>query len=330
MLPAQVVTAVAAGALHLQGGMGDTVTVAQHPARAGKHGAVVRALVSDQVGRGHVHPRRQGPQVQVVDLLHPLDRVQVTGDVLRVHPLRGVLAQHRDHLPAQNHRPDDDEDRDERRDHDVPDRLAGEDDQHAGDHDTHRPGGVGDHLVVGALDVQAVLGPAAQQQHGDDVDHQAGEADREHGAGGHLRRVTQPADGLDHHVHPDREHRQHRQRRGEHLGPVGAIGASPRGVRPARDARRQQRRTQHHHIGSHVPGIRQQRQRPRHQPRDQLDQEEARRQGERPRQPPTVAATGMPGRRGMAVSRPHQPCPSWRACSRETSSSIRTCPSARR
>src|SRR5690625_7078843 len=60
--------------------MGDTVTVAQHPARAGKHGAVVRALVSDQVGRGHVHPRRQGPQVQVVDLLHPLDRVQVTGD----------------------------------------------------------------------------------------------------------------------------------------------------------------------------------------------------------------------------------------------------------
>ena len=60
-------------------------------------------------------------------------------------------------------------------------RRAGGGDEQAGDDDPDRADGVGDHLEVGALDVEALRGAAAQQHEGDEVDDQPEHADDDHG-----------------------------------------------------------------------------------------------------------------------------------------------------
>ena len=103
--------------LHLQGGVLDAVRVAERGPRAKENGLRVRSHPEDEVGGRHLHPRGQGPRVEVVDLRDPGDLFEVTHHRREVDVVRRVLAQDGEDLPAQQERAD----RDERKDGDGQD-----------------------------------------------------------------------------------------------------------------------------------------------------------------------------------------------------------------
>ena len=72
------------------------------------------------------------------------------------------------------------------------------DDERGGD-DRHGPEGVGEHLQVGAADVERRRPPLVQDGEGHQVDGQADAGDHEHGTGVDLRRVPDPPDRLHEH-----------------------------------------------------------------------------------------------------------------------------------
>jgi hypothetical protein len=127
----------------------------------------------------------------------------------RVHARRRVLAEHGQHLTAEEEGADRDEDRDRGGDEGVPPGVARQRDEHAGADDPDRADGVGHHLEVGALHVQALAGTSAQQPERHQVDQQPETTDHQHRAGrdGHV--VADPAGGLDADVGRGAEHQQH-------------------------------------------------------------------------------------------------------------------------
>lgn len=141
--------------------MGDAEAVLE-----GGAGAVQRVVSDvgvdrDQVRGGDVHAGGELPDVQVVDVLYAWDGRELVGDLVRVDPRRRVLAQDGQDLSPEHDGADDDEDGDRQRHDGVPPRLSSPRDQRAGGDHTDRAEGVGHDLEVGALDVQALLGPGA-------------------------------------------------------------------------------------------------------------------------------------------------------------------------
>ena len=93
-------------------------------------------------------------------------------------------------------------------------------DDEGADDDADRADGVGEHLEVGALDVQRLLGALAQQGEGDEVGDEAGDGDDEHRAGEDVGRVAEAADRLDEDVDGDAEQQHRVGQGGEDLQPV--------------------------------------------------------------------------------------------------------------
>ena len=85
------------------------------------------------------------------------------------------------------------------------------------------------------------------------------------------------------------------------------------------------------HVGQHVAGVGQQRQRVRDEPGDRLDDEEREDDRERDQQASSVAFTGAGKARAVVVIGAHQRSSRlWARCSRDRSRSMRTWASSRR
>jgi len=166
-------------------------------------------------------------------------------------------------------------------------------DQGSHDH-PDRADGVGQHLEVGALDVDRLLGAVAQEGEGHQVGHQAEHRRHQHRTAVDLRSIAEAADRLHHHVpgHPEQQHRV--GQRGEDLQSVQAEGtARPSGSLARSVAVGQPDGGQGHaqagHVGHHVPGVGEQGQRSRGQADHQFDHHEHEQDGERRRQPASVS-----------------------------------------
>jgi hypothetical protein len=234
--------------------------------------------------------------VQVVDL----DDAGLGGhrapDRVGVEALRCALEQHAPGLAQQPPARVQHERRDEQRRDAVRAVEAGD------HHDRARCGGpqrrvqVGKHVLPGALHVEALPLGAAERPRGRDVDHRAGEADRDDEDAVDVGRIEQPADRLDRDDPGEDEQRRAVDLRGQDLGP-----SEPEREPPGRRARRQphgdQRQGDRAGVGEHVRGVGEQRQRRRQQAADDLENHEA---GDERQRQPEPAQVGV-GRRRVVV-----------------------------
>ena len=202
--------------------------------------------------------------------------------------------------PGAGHDPDADRDGD-----DGVDRLPvrhGDDD--TGDDDAERRHRVGEHVDVGALDVQALAGAAAQQRDRDDVHEQAQDGHHEHRPRLDRRLRIEAQHRLHEDVPGDHEEEDGVGERGEDLEPVQPERARPVAAGAVGEADRRQRHADADGVGEQVGGVRQERERPGEVRRDRLDDEEGRGEHEHDPEPPGVARPCPPRRRGVIVPVP--------------------------
>ena len=124
--------------------------------------------------------------------------------------------------------------------------------------DADRADGVGEHLEVGALDVQRLLGALAQERERDEVGHEAGDGDDEHRAGEHVDRIAEAADRLDEDVDGDAEQQHRVGQGGEDLQAVQAERAVRALVAAAGEVDGGEGHADADDVGEHVAGVRQQ------------------------------------------------------------------------
>ena len=187
-----------------------------------------------------------------------------------------------------------DEHADRRADDRIGQRPAGEHDDQRRSDDADRAEHVGQHLEIGALEVEAFLRSGGQQPHADQVHHQPHHRDDQHRRREHFGRREDALVRLVEDV--DRKQQQHDRidQRCQYLGAQIAEGLGGRrraGCKP--DGEQRQREAAG--IGEHVRGIGQQRQAARNPRADHLDDEEG--GGERQR-PDEALAMPRPRRPG--------------------------------
>ncbi len=288
--------------LHLERRMMNGVLAGQPRAQVPQGLLRIDPGIVDHMGRQAGLAVRYAPDVQVVHVEHARIVLQQAADRLDVHLARNAFQQHvhalaeqgpgaRQHPEADGHG--------HRRVHPGP---AGEvDDDGAGD-DAHRPQQVGPDFQVGALDVQALLPPARQQAHADEVDGQPRRGDRQHGQRLHLGRRREAPVGLVQHIARDAEEQQGVERGRQDLEAGVAEGPRVVGRAPAQ-ADGQQRDAQGHRVGEHMRGIRQQRQAAAPEAARHLHQQKAR--GEQQ----GLLQRAFMGVGAMVVSGRHAQCP---------------------
>lgn len=159
--------------------------------------------------------------MQVVDVLHAVQRQDVRTHLRHVDALRRRLQQYVQGLAQQLHRTRDDHQADDQRGDRVRGLPAGGQDQRGRDEHRERAQGVRGHLQERAAHVQALL-PASQQRERDHVRQQADRAERDGQPALGGGRRHEPLDGLRKDVAADTEQQQ-------------AVGAPPPrpGRRPA-------------------------------------------------------------------------------------------------
>ena len=202
--------------------------------------------------------------------------------------------------PGAGHDPHADRDGD-----DGVDRLPvrhGDDD--AGGDDAERRHRVGEHVDVGALDVEALAGAAAQQRDRDDVDEQAQDGHHEHRPRLDRRLRIEAQHRLDEDVPGDDEEEDGVGERGEDLEPVQPERARPVAAGAVGEADRRQRHADADGVGEQMGGVGQERERSGEERGDRLDDEEGRREHERDAEPSGVPRAGSPRRRGVIVPVP--------------------------
>ncbi len=158
---------------------------------------------------------------------------------------------------------------------------AGETDHDRGDDHPQRAEHVAPDLQVGALDVQAVALGRRQQAHAGQVHQQAEHGDHQHAHGLDLRRLVEPLVGRVEDIEGHAEQEEGVERRGEDLEAVVAVGQAIVGRAPG-DVDRGQGDGQGHGVGEHVRGIGDQRQAAGEDAADDLGDEEASGQQQRP------------------------------------------------
>jgi hypothetical protein len=160
------------------------------------------------------------------------------------------------------------------------------------DDDADRADGVRRHLEERALDVERLACPAPQQGEGDEVGGEADDRDDQHRTGQHLDRRGEPAHRLDQHVHADTQQQHGVGQGGEDLEaveperPVAALAAA------VGELDRGQGHAQPDHVGQHVAGVGEQRQRTREHPGHQLEHGHPGQQHERGGERPLVPGPG--------------------------------------
>ena len=238
-------------------------------------------VVDHQVGGQGRQPGRHGRDVQVVDLAHVVVGEQPGAHVgERQAPRRG-LEQDVGGLPEQVEGARDDQGDDDQRGHRVGAVPPRRGDQDRGHDDGDRPEGVGHDLEVGRAHVEVVvLAPArGQDRHADDVAEQAHDAEDQHRAAGHLRRLVETAHSLDQHEAADGQQQGRLCGCAEHLGAAQAPGV---GVarRSSDDRGDDQGHGQPGDVGEHVGGVGQQREAARHDGAHDLDDQHRHGEGE--------------------------------------------------
>jgi hypothetical protein len=151
--------------------------------------------------------------------------------------------------------------------------------------------------------ITATIG--SEERH--DVDDQAAGRDDQHRGGGHVRRVGEAGDRLDHHVDRDAGQQHGVGQRGQHFQAVETERALRVGGGPAGGGDRRQRHGDAEHVGEHVAGVGEQRQRAGHQRGGRLDQHE---DGQQRRGPPEAGAVFLAGAQRLApvvVPGSHEP-----------------------
>ncbi len=261
-----------------------------------------RLLGDDDVRRQDGQPGGDRPRVQVVhveDAVHP---PHVLPDLTHVDPPGRGLEQHVEGVAqevqgARQH---------QAADHDGGDgvgrRPAGAEDDERGDDDRDRSQRVGEHLQVGAADVERLRSPPVEHGEGHQVHDQPDAGDDEHRAGLDLRRVADPPDRLGEHEHRDGDEQEAVRDRGEDLDPLPAERASS-ASRPLGERDRAERQRDADRVGRHVPGVGEQGQGAGHDRADHLGHQHGHGEPEDDRQPASLPAGCRDG--GMAVAVSH-------------------------
>ncbi len=99
-------------------------------------------------------------------------------------------------LVSQPPGPGKDEKADERSEQRVGVGPTGDDHDQGGGDDSDRPGEIGEHLEVGALDVERLPGTSAKEAPSDDVDDEPGDCHHQHRHGRHLGRLPEALHSL--------------------------------------------------------------------------------------------------------------------------------------
>ena len=150
---------------------------------------------------------------------------------------------------------------------------AGGEHDDAGDRGGRERVGVGEEVLVGALDVERRAVGLGELARRDQVHDEAGERDDDHRPAARIGRIDQPFDRAE--GDEAREHEQRRavRLRGEHLHPAEAEGDVPvRG--PSDEPDHDEREEERAGVGQHVRGVGDQRERVGHDARDHLDDHE--------------------------------------------------------
>lgn len=279
----------------LQGGVRDAVVVEQL-LQVGPHRVAVLAGGDEHVcGRGW-HPRRDLPDVQVMDLGHVRPGGHGRADVRRGDADRRRLEEDAAGIPDQAGPRRQHEGHDDQRGDGVGPREAGQHDDDAGHGGSGEGVDVGENVPERALDVQAPArspaGPADQHGHRH-VDRHPGQRDADNHPSGHGGRGDEPAYRLER--QPGGQHNQSDPvgLRGENLGALQPVGVAAL-RRPGGQLHRDQHQADGCRVGQHVRRVRDQRQRVGGQAGHDLGGHERDDQRERGTQPPRVAAGGRP------------------------------------
>jgi len=217
----------APGALGLEGGVGDVVALEEEFLDLPEHLRLPLFVVGF-----HVHVGRQGkdvgadgPDVQVVDGVHPFHLRHGDGNRPGAHPPGNSLHQDVGRLPDHPPRAPEDDAANPDGDEGVQKVPVGVVHDDAADDDPHRRGRVADHVEKGAVDVQVVVGVAVEGRGGDEVHDEAHRGDGQHRETLDLHRVAQPLPCLVEDADGHEKDRGAVDEGGEDLGPVPAEGA---------------------------------------------------------------------------------------------------------
>ena len=144
-------------------------------------------------------------------------------------------------------------------------------------------------------DVEAAPIGSGDHCSGREVHQDADRGDDREGTAGHVRRVDEAAYSLDHEHHGEDGEGQPVDLGRQDLDPFQTVRIGARG-RPCREPHRHQRQPEGGGIGEHVAGVGEQRERPDHEPDDDLADQEGDDQYERTeQQPPVGVGTGCVG-----------------------------------
>ena len=181
---------------------------------------------------------------------------------------------------------------------------SGEEDHEARNDHGSRAEQISEHLEIRPTHVEALFLAAAQNEQRDQVRETADHGRHDHRSRLHLDLTAEATDGLD--EDEDRDDAEHYavDERGEHLDSQVAEGALAR-CRQARDQARDERDRDSSCVGEHVPGICEQRERPRDHCTDELHEHNGQRDAEREDQPLPVLRRAC----RAAACRPAGACP---------------------
>jgi hypothetical protein len=252
--------------------------------------AVVKArVVDDDVRRQGGEVGGHGPGVQVVQAQDVLGGQQVSADLLQVRSRGRGLQQDPAGVAQQlpgglDHQASDDQGRDG-----IGAGEPGSQDDDARDDSADESVQVGQDVPERAPHVQAGAVRAGQRPGRGDVNRDAGGSDGDDRTAGHAGRVYQAADRLDGDNPSDNQQRDAVAGRGQDLGALPAKGPCS-GGRAGSQPDRPQCPGDRADVGEHVPGVRQQGQRPGQHRGDHLAGHERGQQAQRDQQVPLIGS----------------------------------------
>ena len=241
--------------------MGDAEAVAQQLGELAPVGLGVAAGAHRHVGRDRGEARGDLPDVQVVHLDHVVLRGERAADLVRVEVARGGLEQDPAGVAQQPVARAEHQRGHHQRGDAVRAREAGEQDHGAGDRRGDEGEQVGEHVLEGALDVEAAAVGAGEDQRGGQVHGDAQRARRP------ARRAPSTSGGSTSRRIPSTTmtHGQRHQRGAVHLGgeDLGAPEAEREAAagRAPREPGGEQRERDRAGVGEHVGGVGEQRER---------------------------------------------------------------------
>ena len=288
--------------LDLERGVLDAEALAQQVGELAPVRLGVAAGADGHVGGQRRHARGDLPHVQVVHLHHVVLGGERAPDLVGVEPARGRLEQHPARVAQQPPARAQHQRGHEQRGDAVGAAEVGGEDDHAGDRGRDEREQVGQHVLEGALDVEAAPLGSGQHPGGEQVHGDAGHGDHQHRRAVHRGRVDQAATPSARITTASATSVAAVDLGRQDLGALEAereAAARRPGRRQPRGDQRQQ--ADRAGVGEHVRRVREQRQRVGQDARHDLHGHEAEDQAERHAEP-----LGVAGRRVVVVMVGHR------------------------